>query len=48
MDWVPEKKVMQINQEICKVLGIDFKINPNRIFSISDYIGDGYGMMTDG
>jgi D-cysteine desulfhydrase family pyridoxal phosphate-dependent enzyme len=48
MDWVPEKKVMQINREICKVLGIDFTIKPNRIFSISDYIGDGYGMMTDG
>ena len=46
--WVPEKKVMEINQEICKVLGIDFTIPSNRIFSISDYIGDGYGMMTDG
>jgi D-cysteine desulfhydrase family pyridoxal phosphate-dependent enzyme len=47
LDWVPEEKVLEINQAICKVLKIDFSINTERIFSTSDYIGEGYGFVTD-
>lgn len=47
MDFVPEEKVLQINKEICKVLGIDYSINTDRIFSTSDYLGEGYGIITE-
>jgi len=47
LDQIPEEIVFEIADKITEVLNIDFKVNPERIFSSSDYIGEGYGALSD-
>ncbi len=46
-DLDPIETVLEINENLSEILDIDFTIGPERIISISDYVGEGYGIATE-